>query len=151
MLFHKNIYIYIYIFLWKKDSGQSCFWGTASETRNNFFLFTNLEAIYNCLKRCTEMTRGDKKARLRERKRHRARRHSVAVKDEETVGLGAMVLADVLRRLAWAAGQHSRCRHGGRHEFWHHFPVMHTLGGCSLYASSCPILSFRRPLQETTS
>jgi len=29
--------------------------------------------MYNCLKRCREMTRGDKKARLRERKRHRGR------------------------------------------------------------------------------
>jgi len=56
-----------------------------TDVRKDFFLFTNLEAIYNFLKLCTEMTRGDKKARLRERKRHRARRHSVAVKDEETV------------------------------------------------------------------
>ena len=139
------------IFYEKKIVVKVVFEDRRPKPETTFFLFTNLEAIYNCLKRCTEMTRGDKKARLRERKRHRARRHSVAVKDEETVGLGAMVLADVLRRLAWAAGQHSRCRHGGRHEFWHHFPVMHTLGGCSLYASSCPILSFRRPLQETTS
>jgi len=68
--------------------------------------------------------------KIEKKRRQRASRRYWCQRGGNLV-LGAMVLADVLCRLAWE--DNSRCRHRGRHAFWQHLPVMHagTLG-CSV-------------------